>query len=46
MLFSSVTKMQLVFKAIFSGEMFNKVERGVFVFLPNKKNPEVNFCIS
>lgn len=27
-LFSSVTKMQLVFKGIFSGEIFNKVEKG------------------
>lgn len=31
MLFSSVTKMQLVFKGIFSGEIFNKVEKVFFV---------------
>lgn len=36
MLFSSMTEMQLVFKGIFSEEIFNKVER-VPSFLPNKK---------
>lgn len=32
MLFSSVTKMQLVFKGIFSGEIFNKVERVFYYY--------------
>lgn len=33
MLFSSVTKMQFVFEGIFSGEIFNKVQRGFLLLL-------------
>lgn len=33
MLFSSVTKMQFMFEGIFSGEIFNKVQRGFLLLL-------------
>ena len=42
MLFSSLTKMQLVFKGIFSGEIFNNL-KGFFLNLI-KKYPKEKFC--